>query len=204
MNNDEGCSKRPESHRYRRSAELRELTDKIFHVANAGLLKRDFIPEVSLVVLEYVRCDELELRVREDDHIHYLCRADRSGSVQVELDSLIHSAETSRDIEGRGDRGQGLDGFCRRVMLDRSDRDLTDFHWPGASDSAGEEGRTVDEERGIRSIALRTEGSFRSLALIPIFTEGRYAGLLKLRSRERDFFPEASSIVTMTSPRPWA
>jgi len=77
-------------------ADFRSLSHTILRCATAGTSKADFLRQVSMILIEFWKCDAVELRVNEEGPC-FLCQATRnpSGAVHLEIKSGTRHEESA-------------------------------------------------------------------------------------------------------------
>ena len=168
--------------RHRKST---NLCRQILRLARHGLLARDYIREVSKLIVDFIGCDAVEVRI-----------VDRNRFLRCEALAGVDVPPGVEILEGRRGEGGGvkpvlnadtpLERLCDDVISGRCD--------PGAPEWTAEGSYWTGDFRAPAAVARgglaageRGSGS-RSIAIIPFATEDRFNGLMLVKSAEKAFF----------------
>jgi two-component system NtrC family sensor kinase len=166
------------------------LTHRIMHLAFHGLLRVDFLREVSEILVEFSDCDSVEMWLKERGKF-YRSEVNRSSEQPFHFEIM----PTQNDEYGRAipilENDICIERICKDVFLGKIDPALSPFakdgnFWTGNAESSlafllGQEGTDFsDKSSGVTDYA--------SLAIIPVSIEDQNIGLLQLKSVSTDFF----------------
>ncbi len=166
------------------------LTHRIMHFAFHGLLRVDFLREVSEILVEFSDCDSVEMWLKERGKF-YRSEVNRSLGQPFHFEIM----PTQNDEYGRAvpilENDIGIERICKDVFLGKIDPALSPFakdgsFWTGNAESSlafllGQEGTDFsNKSSGVTDYA--------SLAIIPVSVEDQNIGLLQLKSVSTDFF----------------
>ncbi len=166
------------------------LTHRIMHFAFQGLLRVDFLREVSAILIEFSGCDSVEMWLKERGKF-YRSEVDRSSNKPFHFEIMPTEKDEFGKIFPVLKSESGIDRICGDVFLGRIDPALSSFakdgsFWTGNAESSlaflfGNEATDVSG---------RSQGvtEFSSLAIIPVSVEAQNIGLLQLKSVSTDFF----------------
>ena len=173
-------------------ADFQKLSQQILYLVNLSGPESDFIKKALDLLLDFCRCDEVELLLIQDEK-NYMCTATQlqRRSYKFEIEPVIKK-ENER-IEGELVDITPLEKLRLDVLRGEPDTSAPFFtkngsFWTGNCDKKllyilRLRGNTYERE-------LDISGSHLSRVLIPIRTSDKEIGLLQLKSRERDFFGE--------------
>jgi GAF domain-containing protein len=150
------------------------------HHANRAIPVADFLHAASKMILDFSGCDSVELRLKEGDS-YFHCKAKRRVN-QSFLYEFIPPAQKDEGVSSSGSqKDSALEGLCDDILNRGS-------FWTGNTRIPLNFDPKAKDREGSRSVSIG--GHYRSLALIPLFVGNESIGLLQLKSRRRDYFPE--------------
>lgn len=166
------------------------LTHRIMHLAFQGLLRVDFLREVSEILVEFSDCDSVEMWLKERGKFY---RSEVKSSSKRPFHFEI--MPTQNDEYGRAvpilENDIGIERICKDVFLGKIDPALSPFakdgsFWTGNAESSlafllGQEGTDFSNKSSWVT-------DYASLAIIPVSVEDQNIGLLQLKSVSTDFF----------------
>jgi two-component system NtrC family sensor kinase len=173
-----------------RTGAFRVMARQILEHAGRGTPRVEFLREFSQTLLETSGCDDVDIRLREDE-LHTHCETVRRtrGSFRIE----VVPCGKGKEEEGgpRETQTAGSERLCRDIILGRLDSTLPCFtksgsFWTGDLTNPF----TITPRPGEPSQAYPLEfgEGYRSLAMIPLEIGDESFGLLQLLSRQPDFF----------------
>ncbi|NQS96896.1 MAG: hypothetical protein HQ591_00425 [candidate division Zixibacteria bacterium] len=158
--------------------DFRKLSHRLLHLANRGLLRIDFLREISNVLMDFSDCDEVELRVEEGSK-YYLCRVSggnvNSFSFEV-VPSILADEGGTTDLAGNI---TDIERLCQDIIIERVDSSLLNYTEYGSFWTDDVSKYSLDAGAGIKS-----------LAIFPIRLNRENMGLLLLKSLQSNFFLE--------------
>jgi two-component system NtrC family sensor kinase len=166
------------------------LTHRIMHFAFQGLLRVDFLREVSEILVEFSGCDSVEMWLKERGKF-YRSEVNRSSERPFHFEIM----PAQNDGYGRAvpilEDDSGIVRICKDVFLGKIDPALSPFakdgsFWTGNAESSL---AFLLGKKGIDfSVDSTGVTDFASLAIIPVSVEDQNIGLLQLKSVSTDFF----------------
>jgi two-component system NtrC family sensor kinase len=177
--------KPPVARRTKRRSGLSEVARRVLRYANRGLPRVDFLRRVSRVLMEFARCDAIELRVKDPD-LHYCWEASKRPKASSRFTILENRHGTSAG-PGR------LRTRRASARLERLYQDILRGHMePTGLFSTPQRSFWTDDTQkdlavgGTRGAALG--GLYRSLAVMRFTVDDRTVGILQLKSLQPDYF----------------
>jgi len=176
----------------RPAQDFRDLSLRILHHANRAIPVADFLRAASKMILDFSGCDSVELRLKEGDS-YFHCEAKRRVK-QSFLYEFIPPAQKDEGVSSSGSqKDSALERLCDDILNRRFDSPLPFLtkkgsFWTGNTRIPLNFDPKAYDREGSRSVSIG--GHYRSLALIPLFVGNESIGLLQLKSRRRDYFPE--------------
>jgi signal transduction histidine kinase len=167
------------------------LAQELLKYATRGPSRREFLPMISERIMRFSAADAVELWVKEGSQKHFRCYITSSGRTPLGL-TLVSCPLGEETGSPCGDKSElVMEMLCREVINGVVDRSRSCFtergsFWTGDALKAIDLGRTGVSDPD--STAAHLPGPYRSVALIPIGTEGECIGLLQLKSGKTDFF----------------
>lgn len=164
--------------------QFRRLAYELLKYSSQGLLRKDFLPRVSQLLMEHSGCDETEIWVKEGSDKHFRCEVARSKPTPHGF-VLVHrplGEDLNPARQGAGELT--MEQLCCAVingMIDAAHPRVTSrgSFWIGNAP----ESPTGDRPEGAPgALTARLPASSKSLAVIPIRIEEECIGLLQLKS----------------------
>jgi len=154
------------------------LSNKIMHLGHCGLLRYDFLKEVSKVLMQSSGSDSVVMWLKERGKF-YRSELFKSQKHLFSFEIMPAVEDKERGIIPKLRKNTWLERLSREVFLGKYDPSRPCFTRKGSF-------WTVDAEvdKG-KSAAGR---NFRSVVLVPIRVEKENLGLLELNSKSRDFY----------------
>ncbi len=171
--------------------EFSTLSHRIIHYANAGVLRDKFMLEVSRILMDFSRCDAVELWAKEHDKYYrneVSCRPKRRSYF-----GIIHLVQNESNLSISSDKNN-LDFklLCQAIIKDKFDH-VNPFFTKNGSFFIGNTRISVNlhlrTNPQLQSYNLSNK-HYLSLALIPIVVSKENVGILQLKSQQLDFFTE--------------
>jgi two-component system NtrC family sensor kinase len=175
------------------------IAQRILAYANRGTARIEFLTGISAVLLEFLECDAVELRLRDPDLSYrweFTAKPERSAQFTLLTD---HSKERVNPPKSKVHHGNS-EGLCREVMRGRLHPESPCFtkrgsYWTG-NQPAIEHAGSTQADKPARSGSDRQRpaertvgvGPYRSFALIRFSVDERTVGLLQLKSLQRSRF----------------
>lgn len=172
--------------------DYRYLSDRIMHHALRGLLRIDFLHEVSKLLLKFSECNSVEMWLKERGK--YYCSDVNRSSIRP---FRFEIRPTKRDKKGRAipkiRKDSILERMCKNIVLGQFDPSLP-FFTKNGSFWTGDAERSLaffsKKNRRKKAQKFIIDGNYKSLALIPISVANENIGLLQLKSSSTDFFTQ--------------
>ena len=172
--------------------DFRALSIRILHFANRGISRVPFLRAVLNSLLEFSKCDAVELRVGDVD-LQYRCEATRRPRKSFVFQGLNPSEEEDGGVRNATD--EPFEKLCQIVMKGSVNPSIPFFTRNGSfwmNDTANSAALKQHEESGIIPLNLKFSDQYRSIALIPFELSDKNTGLLYLKSQQRFFFTESN------------
>lgn len=180
------------------SLETQEFSLEIFKLLSQGSASRDNLREVLAKVKDYIGLQAVGLRLRNGEDYPYYATigfSDHFTSSENFLCSRDHHGELVRDFSGR----PVLQCVCGGIIhgsVAPSRAFLTEGGSFWTNGATGFFPADKEEHAGRRNLCIQ-EG-YQSIALIPIRSDGRIAGLLQLNDSRKDRFnPEMVKLLEL-------
>jgi two-component system NtrC family sensor kinase len=155
-----------------------DLSNQIMHLAISGLLRYDFLKEVSKVLIKSSGSDSVVIWLKERKKF-YLSELLRSQKHPFSFEIMPGVVDKEHGIIPKLRKNTWLERLSRKVFLGRYDSSLSRITPYGSF-------WTGDAEMDKGNSAAPT--NYRSVILVPIRVEEENIGLLKLFGKSKDFF----------------
>jgi len=170
--------------------DFRILSHQIMHLALRGLLRIDFLNEASKILMEFSRCDSVQMWLKERGK-YYCSEVTRSKKRPFHFEIIPTMENDEGRIIPKLRKNTYLEKLCRDIILRQFDPSLPFFtkngsFWTGDAENSLASLSKQNKKMSVRKPVI--DGNYRSLALIPITVENENIGLLQLRSTSPDFF----------------
>ncbi|MCD4733851.1 hypothetical protein K8R78_06395 [bacterium] len=169
------------------------LSRQILHYANLGTPRADFLSKISLMLLDFSNCDEVEWRVK-DGELHYRWESNQSNGGRQFCEKLSPVQRFGKDTIPCLDNDSIKERLCRAVMcrdLEHSPKCIslggsfwTNTHEEALNYPSTFDSLTPDEVRTL------TDG-YQSVVYLPFGIDKDNHCLLILKNRQRDFFTKS-------------
>ena len=154
------------------------LSNQIMHLALCGLLRYDFLKEVSKVLMQSSGSDSVVMWLKERGKF-YWSELLRSQKHPFRFEIMPGVEDKERGIIPKLRKNTWLERLSREVFLGRYDSSLSRIT-PNGSFWTGD--AEVDKTKSA------ADRDYRSVVLVPIRVEKENIGLLELKSQSQDFF----------------
>ena len=154
------------------------LSNQIMHLALCGLLRYDFLKEVSKVLMQSSGSDSVVMWLKERGKF-YWSELLRSQKHPFRFEIMPGVEDKERGIIPKLRKNTWLERLSREVFLGRYDSSLSRIT-PNGSFWTGD--AEVDKTKSA------ADRDYRSVVLVPIRVEKENIGLLELNCKSRDFF----------------
>lgn len=167
------------------------LTHRIMHLAFQGLLRVDFLREVSEVLVGFSGCDSVEMWLKEGGKF-YRSEVMRSAKPGFHFEIMPATKDESGKAAPVLEKDSEIERICRDVFIGKVDPVLSPFvkdgsFWTGNMEASL--AMLLGKKGGDYSYKLtETAVDYASLAIIPVSAENHNIGLLQLKSKHLDFF----------------
>jgi signal transduction histidine kinase len=154
------------------------LCYELLQYSTKGLLRKDFLPQVSEMIKAHAGCDAVDLWVKEGPRKHFRCSI--TGSKRMPFGFILVPCPLGEATGPPPQEATGLDfeSVCCDIVSGSVD-ELSDQMTDGGSYWA-------------RKPALQVPAPFKDIAIIPVRLEEECIGLLILKSRKKAFFTAES------------
>ena len=170
--------------------DYRNLTHHIMHLATRGLLRTDFLSELSKLLLEFSGCDAVEIWSRERGR-YYACEVNRPDRQKFHFRIMPEMKDEQGKIVPKVRAKHLPESMLKDIIVGDIDPYIKNITKKG-SFCAG-------STRAVFSQILKNSGikapgryihlkDFESLAVIPIFLENENFGFLQLKSKASHYF----------------
>lgn len=160
--------------------DFRHLSQQFLRLVNRGVKRVDFLGDVCRLLQEFAGCEEVELWL--------MAQEDSPRCISAELSSEAFRFHTvPADDPDRAstvdpaDLGRGFRNFCQDTFSGH-----LDLKFPAFMPDVG----PTRDQKGVNRYMAGMEREFRSLALFPIHFGEENIGILHLRDRRAQCFPE--------------
>jgi two-component system NtrC family sensor kinase len=154
------------------------LSNQIMHLAHRGLLRHDFLNEVSNVLMQSTGSDSVVMWLKERGKFYrseLLC----SQKYPFSLEVMPGIEDKKLGIIPKLRKNTWLERLSRKVFLEQYDPSLSSIT-PNGSFWTGD----AEMDKGKSAV----DRNYRSIVLVPIRVEKENIGLLELDSKSRGFF----------------
>lgn len=171
---------------------LRALSNQLLQLAGGGLPRVEFLRELSVALIGFFACDEVEVWLRGGDEPLRYEIIRRTGE-EFSFDIVQASGGRRGEVGIPQGARAGRERICRAVLSGEVDSSLPFFTRQGSfwiGDTRNPALFRCGEERdlGLQELSLATD--YASLAIIPLVVGEEIVGLLQLASRQQYFFTE--------------
>jgi len=174
------------------------LSQRILRYANRGAARIEFLTGISTVLLEFLQCDGVELRLRDPD-LHYKWEFTAKPKQSSQFTILANHPNERGNPPRSKVRATGLEGLCKEVMRGRFNPESPFFtrrgsFWIGDQGALQRAARQADKAArsgsGFRKPTRRAAATepYQSFALIPFNVDEQTVGLLQLKSMQQNRF----------------
>jgi two-component system NtrC family sensor kinase len=190
MKNKKRKRKNTHSSGERQSKDFRALSHRILHFANRGLSRIDFAREISGALIDFSKCQALELRLKRGDK-YYVCQAKGGSKRSFACKQLPCWKTEGGDMLPCAQDNLAEEVLCRDILLGKVDRNSPfvtgeGSFWTGDADNTSIQKLLSGSETKMDKSKLR--GDYRSFALFPLVVEEEPVGILLLKSRRKECF----------------
>lgn len=169
---------------------FRDLCYELLKYSSQGLLRKDFLPEVSQRIMVHSGCDATELWVKEGPCKHFRCSV--SGTRKSPFGFILSPCALGEAASPPDDGGElDLEELCCDLIKGSADESHPCITKSGSfwADGACEAMAPGDLPAQVSSRRVeRLPKPYNSIVIIPIRPDRECIGLLQLKSRQRGFF----------------
>jgi two-component system NtrC family sensor kinase len=169
---------------------FRALCYELLKHSSQGLLRKEFLPEVSQRIMVHSGCDAAELWVKEGPHKHFRCSV--SGTRKSPFGFVLVPCALGEVASPPEDEGElDLEELCCDLIKGSADGSHPCITESGSfwADGACEAIASGDLPSQVSSQRVeRLPKPYNSIVIIPIRPDRECIGLLQLKSRQRGFF----------------
>lgn len=173
--------------------DFRAIAHRIFHYANSGLFRDEFMRECSKILLDFSGCDEVELWVKEHNKYY-------QGKVENRAKGLykfgtVPISQPENDKTATAPKSFSLEDLCHNIILGRRCT-TSPFFTKNGSFWTSDTKKPVQLNFGTNQSASGGQtynlgnNQYNSLALIPVTVSNEIIGLLQLKSQHSNYFKE--------------
>jgi len=168
---------------------LRILTQKIFNSTSRGFHRPEFLCEVSKMILDFSGCDAVALWLKEGDRI-YRCETLKGVNHFPKLDAISFPEPSRGKTSGHLQTSARLWRLCMNIINRKIDRTQPCFTGNGSfwTGDAFKNPLLANARTKKRAAKLGASEEDRSIAVIPLTIGQENIGLLKLKSKQRNYF----------------
>jgi len=172
----------------------RALSHQLLHAASLGTPRVDFIQIASRMVIDFARCDLLDLWLKEGK-AYYRCSMTGPPEYLFGCDVLGHIPGGKADAGGSG-HASDLDLLAQRVLsgdLRPCPPSITErgTFWTG---DTGVPYLYQDDEHPGAAHEYFLGGEFLSIALIPLVAADQRVGLMQIKSKNKNHFKQSEIV----------
>ena len=167
-----------------------KLSHQILFSANKGLLRIDFLQEVAKIILNFSKCDVIELWIKETkDHLRGKIVRIYKETFQFEIIPFLKIKDGELNHVKYEDTKFGK--LCNDVLHSHYDP-TSHFFTRNGSFWTGDIVNYLTSESVTKEQLNKKEffkdGDYKSIALIPLPVNGKNIGLLQLKNTQQNFF----------------
>lgn len=187
------------SNRIRKSNSFRKLvkdfhtlSHQILQYANQGVSRITFQREVSKMIMDFSKCDAVELWLKEHGK-YFRCEATRHPKQPLSFKITSYVQNESNEIIPGPDSDPNLFYLCSEIIRCHVDPSQSGFTRNGSFWTGDIKKPILSRPKTHRKSHVQSfniSGDYRSLALIPLLVDNRNIGLLQLKSKRKDYFTE--------------
>jgi signal transduction histidine kinase len=171
---------------------FRVLSHEILDYVNKGVPKIDFLHDILKMLLDFSKCDAVELLIKEHDKFKNCIISHKNGnSFKYSMIDPYNDFYKELDIEFKT---KSVIKHLKMIILKKNfDPILPIFNTYGSfcTGNLAEDINIILKTEGMGTAdGWKTDFDFRSLALIPIFFIDEIIGIMQLISNKLDFFTE--------------
>jgi len=190
MAREEQITKQPYENSYQ--SYFISLSQKMLDCANQGLPLREFLKEMTAILMDFTESDYLEIRIVRRERL-IKCAAPSIDKDSMKISFLPYRRDKNIAATPRKTNNSSLELLCRDVAAGKVDISLPFFTrrgslWIGDTDQPLELSSESCKWAGGRTILLKGEN--KSLFIMKFESKGYDSGLLILKSKQRNFFSE--------------
>jgi len=167
-----------------------KLSHQILFSANKGLLRIDFLQEVAKIILNFSKCDVIELWIKETkNHLRNKIIRIYKETFQFEIIPFLKINDNEHNHVKYEDSELGK--LCNDILHSHYDP-ASHFFTRNGSFWTGDIVNYLTSESGTKEQLNKKEffnnRNYKSIALIPLPVNGKNIGLLQLKNIQQDFF----------------
>lgn len=167
-------------------ADFGTITHQIFHYANSGIFRDEFMQKVSKILLKFSGCDAIEFWLKEHNKYY---QSQVENAQQSFRFSTIH---IPKDKKTTTKSNLGIEHLCHNIISGY--QSVTNpFFTKYGSFWIGDTRKPVKlifGSKGIIQVYTLRNKRYKSLALIPIQVSNKTIGLLNFQSQKLNYFRE--------------
>lgn len=176
-----------------RAGDYGALLRAILRSADSGLPRGDFLGGIAGTLLEFSGCDAVEIRVRNNDQC-FRCEATDRAVQRVAVQMTRCKERDGNPLLAESRQNNAIDAICRLVVEKRTPSSSACFtrgggFWTGNIRGALPLVRQLRPTAANRTLSGLAGHS--SLVVIPLASGEPVIGLLKLRSKKKDYFQQS-------------
>jgi two-component system NtrC family sensor kinase len=175
--------------------ESRALSHRLLHAASLGTPRVDFIRDASRMIMDFSRCDLIELWLREG-RAFYRCSMTGPPDWMFGCEVLERFPDSGSGSAGGAEERHDLNLLAEEVLsgsLKPCPPSVTETgaFWTG---DTGVPCRPKQDGDTGAVREYRLGGKYTSVAIIPLVAADQRVGLMQLKSRNRNHFKEAEMV----------
>lgn len=162
----------------------------ILKYANSGIPKADFLREVCKIIIDFSKCDTLEIYTKENDRC-YLCKTKNYSKKSFHFETHPYKQnEANIAISYFRDSSK----LKYNDIIDNQDNPFFPYFTKNGSFLTGDISLFLKLHAKTKGKIIIYGDSisryYKTIALIPLLYDSKYIGLLKLKSKKRDFIKQ--------------
>ncbi|MBU1319896.1 MAG: hypothetical protein KKH67_11970 [candidate division Zixibacteria bacterium] len=174
------------------SAEFSALTTRIMRLADQGLLRADFLRQVSAILLDFSGCDAVSIRLVERGRYY---GSDKNSTAEESFIYDVSPIDEARlrfaDLIADSGGASGFEALCYAILLGKAEGAASGITERGSfllNETATPAEFSVEYLGSRHKLSVPTANGQVSMVLLPFPLHESGLGLLVLRSTRQDYF----------------
>jgi two-component system NtrC family sensor kinase len=169
-----------------RLEDFRKISHQIFHFANSGVFRDEFMRECSKILLDFSGCDEIELWVKEHNKYYHSIVANHPKTIQF---GTIPIPKDEFNKTSADPNYLTLENLCHNI-INGLPYSPSSFITQNGSFWTNDTSKTVPlnvkTDKKIQTYNLSNK-QYKSLAIIPVKVSNEIVGLLQLKCQKSNY-----------------